>query len=72
MHTAELDEDYSKDVYRWAVLFENQRGCVFLQACLDLSDVYYVGQSHFLLHTILFASFLVTDRSSRVHATVSL
>lgn len=22
----ELDEDYDKDVYRWAVLYENQRG----------------------------------------------
>ena len=25
---AELDENYDKDVYRWAVLYENQRGCV--------------------------------------------
>lgn len=24
---AELDEDYDKDVYRWAFLYENQRGC---------------------------------------------
>ncbi|KAI0724562.1 hypothetical protein C8T65DRAFT_563506 [Cerioporus squamosus] len=24
--SAELDEDYGKDVYRWAVLYENQRG----------------------------------------------
>ena len=23
---AELDEDYNKDVYRWAILYENQRG----------------------------------------------
>lgn len=26
IHSAELEEDYSKDVYRWAVLYENQRG----------------------------------------------
>ncbi|RPD62932.1 hypothetical protein L226DRAFT_607651 [Lentinus tigrinus ALCF2SS1-7] len=26
--TAELDEDYGKDVYRWAVLYENQRGAM--------------------------------------------
>ncbi|KAH9898392.1 hypothetical protein C8Q73DRAFT_684699 [Cubamyces lactineus] len=25
---AELDEDYDKDVYRWAVLYENQRGAM--------------------------------------------
>lgn len=25
---AELDEDYDKDVYAWAVLYENQRGYV--------------------------------------------
>lgn len=24
--SAELDEDYDKDVYRWAVMYENQRG----------------------------------------------
>ncbi|RDX55853.1 hypothetical protein OH76DRAFT_1396203 [Lentinus brumalis] len=32
--SAELDEDYRKDVYRWAVLYENQRGAtVFSTPC---------------------------------------
>ena len=26
VYSEELDKDYSKDVYRWAVLYENQRG----------------------------------------------
>lgn len=30
VYSAELEEDYSRDVYRWAVLYENQRG----YACL--------------------------------------
>ena len=28
LYSAELEEDYTRDVYRWAVLYENQRGYV--------------------------------------------
>ncbi|KAH9849753.1 hypothetical protein C2E23DRAFT_861726 [Lenzites betulinus] len=37
---AELDEDYDKDVYRWAILYENQRGSPPCSAMV-LSTAYY-------------------------------
>ena len=30
VYSTELEEDYSKDIYRWAILYENQRGYVHL------------------------------------------
>lgn len=44
---AELDEDYDKDVYRWAILYENQRGYVYVypRSCLSVAHRHAVPWS---------------------------
>ena len=66
--TTELDEDYGKDVYRWAVLFENQRGYVrVVTKGLRLHQL--CKQSHSVLDPILFAPHTPSSGSTPLHYT---
>ena len=43
MYSTALEEDYSKDVYKWAVLYENQRGYVLIYIALEIDVISTTG-----------------------------
>lgn len=52
--SAEVDEDYDKDVYRWATLYENQRGYeMYFFVQVRSADEPSVAQQYFQHHITL-------------------
>jgi hypothetical protein len=60
------DEDESRDLYRWAVLYENQRG--YVQCLPPLPTILEpVHQGNCLLHALLLQPFSSPNRPSPFH-----